>query len=121
MILGLGLFVAGLAGKSDDLKRASLAIFLGLALLTIPAYMSGNAARDAICAGDPKRPCADAAVSKAAIETHEGAAVFAFAVMQLAGAFAWLAALLQWRECSPFPNSFSTSRKALPRSSAKKI
>ena len=41
-IIGLGLFLVSLFGKSDDLKRASLVIFLGIALLTIPTYLSGN-------------------------------------------------------------------------------
>jgi uncharacterized membrane protein len=102
MIIGLGLFLAALASKSSDLKRASLVIFLGLAVLAIPTYMSGNAAQDAICMADVKGPCADVAVSKAAIEAHEGAAVVAFAVMQLGGAFAWLG-LWQYRRTSRFP------------------
>jgi uncharacterized membrane protein len=102
MIIGLGLFAVGLLSKSNDLKRASLVIFLGLALLTIPTYMSGNAAQDAICMGDPKAPCSDAAVSKAAIQTHEGAALVAFAVMQLVGAFSWLG-LWQYRRASRMP------------------
>src|SRR6266487_2050556 len=47
-ILGLGLFIVSLAGKSDDLKRASFAIFFVIALLSLPTYMSGNAAEAAI-------------------------------------------------------------------------
>jgi len=35
-IIGIGLFLVGLAAKSDDLKRASLVVFLGIALLTLP-------------------------------------------------------------------------------------
>ena len=43
-IIALGLFLFSLIGKSDDLKRASLVIFAGIALLSIPTYMSGNGA-----------------------------------------------------------------------------
>ena len=47
-IIGLGLFLCSIVGKSEDLKRAGLIIFLGIALLTIPTYLSGNAAQLAI-------------------------------------------------------------------------
>ncbi len=47
-IIGAGLFVISLIAKSDDLKRASLVILLGIALIAIPTYMSGNGAADAI-------------------------------------------------------------------------
>ena len=33
MLVGLGVFVTAIAAKSDDLKRASLAIFFGIALI----------------------------------------------------------------------------------------
>ena len=94
VIIGLGLFLVGLAGKSDDLKRASLVVLLGIALLTIPTYMTGNAAQTAI----GRSP----GVSKNLIETHEGAALVAFAFMELMGAFAWLG-LWQFRRISRLP------------------
>jgi hypothetical protein len=101
-IIGIGLFLVGLAAKSNDLKRASLVVFLGIALLTLPTYMSGNAAQEMICKGQPKAPCADPGVSKALIEKHEGAALLAFLFMQFTGAFAWLG-LWQYRRISRFP------------------
>jgi hypothetical protein len=101
-IIAIGLFLLGLAGKSDDLKRASLVVFLGIALLTIPTYISGNAAQDVICKAQGKAPCADRAVSRAMIEAHEGAALLAFTFMQITGAFAWLG-LWQYRRISRFP------------------
>ena len=64
--------------KSDDLKLASLVILLGIALLAIPTYMSGNGAQDGI----HSLP----GVSKSMIETHEGAALVAMAFMELTGA-----------------------------------
>src|SRR5437899_12759976 len=90
-MIALGLFLLGLIGKSDDLKRASLAVFLGLALVTIATYMSGNAAQLAIA----KSP----GVSKSLIQTHEGAALVGLAFMEMTGAFAWLG-LWQFRRTS---------------------
>ena len=89
-IIALGLFLVALIGKSDHLTRVCLVLFLGLALLTLPTYMSGNGAQEAICPGMPDQPCPDPNLSRALILTHEGAALFGFAVMQLTGAFAWL-------------------------------
>ena len=43
-IIGGGLFLLSLITKSDDLKRASLVVLLGIALIAIPTYMSGNGA-----------------------------------------------------------------------------
>jgi uncharacterized membrane protein len=94
-IIGGGLFVLSLITKSDDLKRASLIILLGIALIAIPTYMSGNGAADAI----KSRP----GVSKSLIETHEGAAFVAIGFMLLTGAFAWLG-LWQFRRLARIPN-----------------
>jgi hypothetical protein len=46
--VGFGLFVAALLGKSEDLKRASLVVFFVVALMAIPAYLTGNAASFAL-------------------------------------------------------------------------
>ncbi len=89
--IALGLFFVSLAGKSDDLKRASLVIFLVIALLAIPLYMSGKAAEQAI-AGRP-------GVSETLMETHQDAALLAFVFMEITGLIAWLA-LWQFRRFS---------------------
>ena len=60
-------------------------VFLGIALLTLPTYMSGNAAQEMICKGQAKAPCTDPGVSKALIEKHEGAALLAFVFMEFTG------------------------------------
>jgi uncharacterized membrane protein len=93
-IIGGGLFVLSLITKSDDLKRASLIILLGIALIAIPTYMSGNGAGEAI------RPLLG--VSKSLIETHEGAALVAIGFMLLTGEFAWLG-LWQFRRLARIP------------------
>jgi hypothetical protein len=102
MLVGLGLFLISLAGKKDDLKQASLVVFLGIALLALPTYMSGNAAQEVICKSPDKITCTDHGVSKALIEKHEGAALLALLFMEITGAFAWLG-LWQYRRMSRFP------------------
>jgi uncharacterized membrane protein len=90
-VMGLILFVTSLIARNAELKRASLVAFVGIALITIPAYVSGNAAEEVLCAGGAKAPvCADPGVSKGLIQAHEDAALFAFAAIILTGAFAWL-------------------------------
>ena len=101
-LTGVGLFLAGLAGKSNELRRAALVVFLGIALISLPAYMSGNGAAETICVSQPGTPCQDSAVSKALIEAHESAALLGMALMQLTGAFAWLG-LWQFRRAGRFP------------------
>ncbi len=93
-IIGGGLFLFALVTKSDDLKRASLVVLLGISLIAIPTYMSGNGAQEAI----KTLP----GVSKSLIETHEGAALVAMGFMELTGAFAWLG-LWQFRRLARVP------------------
>ncbi|HEX5230579.1 MAG TPA: hypothetical protein VFW44_22865 [Bryobacteraceae bacterium] len=93
-IIGGGLFILALIAKSDHLKLASLVILLGIALLSIPTYMSGNGAQDAI----KSIP----GVSRTLMEAHEGAAFVAMIFMLLTGAFAWLA-LWQHRRLAHVP------------------
>ena len=94
MLVGLGVFVTAIAGKSDDLKRASLVIFFGIALLSIPTFATGTAAQLALAHTRE--------VSKTAIETHETAAFIALGFMELTGALAWLG-LWQYRRVSRVP------------------
>src|SRR5260370_14830789 len=82
MIIGLGLFLLALLGKSEELKRASLVVFLGIALLTLPTYMTGNAAQDML----KTTP----SVSKTLIETHRDAAMLGLLFMEILGAVSWL-------------------------------
>jgi hypothetical protein len=93
-IIGGGLFLLSLITNSNDLKRASLVVLLGVALISIPTYISGNGAQDAI----KSLP----GVSKSLIETHEGAALVAIGFMEVTGAFAWLG-LWQFRRLARVP------------------
>jgi uncharacterized membrane protein len=87
-IIGLGLFLFAVIGKSDDLKRAGLVVFAGIALLSIPTYMSGNGAEEVL----RKLP----GVSTNAIAAHNNAALVSLVFMELTGIFAWLG-LWQYR------------------------
>ncbi len=103
MIIALGLFLLSLATRSDHIRQASLALFVGIALLTIPTYVTGNAAAEKICKGQsPTAPCQDTNLSRAMIEAHEGAAFPAMLMMEFTGAFAWLG-LWQFRRAARMP------------------
>jgi uncharacterized membrane protein len=89
--MGLALFLAGLITKKEDVKKASLVIFSLIALFAIPAYTSGHAAF-AVIQNDPD-------LSQTAVESHQGAALIAFILIEITGAFAWLG-LWQFRRVS---------------------
>src|SRR5436305_5600276 len=89
--IALALFVIALLMKNAELKRAALVLFVGVGMLTIPTYVSGNSAAETICAGGTRAPtCTDTLVSKTLIQTHEGAALLAFSAILITAAFAWL-------------------------------
>ena len=117
MIIGLGLFLLALVSKSDDLKRASLVVFMGIALVTLPTFMTGSAAsimpagteaaKEAICVVLPKpvnAPCADANVSRPLIEAHRDMAMLGLLFMEFLGAVAWLG-LWEYRRHSRISNA----------------
>src|SRR4029453_2692877 len=101
-IIGLTLYVAGLYAKSDHVKQAALVVFVGIALITIPTYVTGNAAEEALClpAANAPTACADTGLSKPLIEMHEGAAYLSLLFMIITGGFAWLG-LWQYRRIFP--------------------
>ena len=77
-LITLALFVLSLAFDRDDLKQASLALFVMIALFSIPAYMSGNAAQNEI-KDNPD-------FSMELIQAHQGSALMAFIFIELTGA-----------------------------------
>ena len=81
--IAIALFFLGLFTKSDDLKQASLVLFVVVSLLTIPTYVTGNAAQERV-QDNPD-------VTRSLIETHEGAAFLGLVLMELTGAVAWVA------------------------------
>src|SRR5690242_1180784 len=96
-IVAFGLFLGALVGRSRHLKQASLIIFLGIALLSIATYVSGNGAAEAICDGTDTlahlegqdaipadKPCRlPLGASRALIQIHENAAFVALGFMEL--------------------------------------
>jgi len=93
-IIGIILFVAGLIARSDHIKQAALVVFVGIALLTIPTYVTGDAARHALEGKD--------AIADGIILEHESAALFALLVMVITGGFAWLG-MWQYRRVLHLP------------------
>src|SRR5438270_13499969 len=82
-IIGVGLLLVGLFGKSNELKRTSLVIFFLTAAMTIATYVSGS---------DAQQTLKDApGVSTAAISAHESAALVAFVFVQSTGFCSWIA------------------------------
>jgi uncharacterized membrane protein len=81
-VVALAFYIVSFFGKSDHVKQASLALMVGVAFITIPTYVTGNAAWNAIQSMD------DMKVSAA--ETHEGAAFLAMIAIQITGALAFL-------------------------------
>src|SRR5438067_2051676 len=77
-MITLGLFIVALGFNRDDLKQACLALFAMIALLSIPAYMSGSAAQNVI--KDNPNYAMDL------VQVHQGSALIAFLIMELTGA-----------------------------------
>jgi hypothetical protein len=101
--IGLALLVFGLITKSEHLKIASLVTLVGIALVTVPVFVTGGAAQEAICVGtDTPGPCPDEGTSRALIEMHEGIAFVALVLIEFVGGFAWLG-LWQWRRYRRIP------------------
>lgn len=87
-VIGVGLFLLSMVRGSQPLKQASFEVFFLIALATLPVYLTGGAAQQAI-QGRPD-------VSTVAIMAHQDAALLAFILMMITGFVAWLA-LWQWR------------------------
>jgi hypothetical protein len=94
--VALALFLAARARRHDDLTRTSLALFFLVAVVSIAAYLSGNAAEGML----QDRP----GISPHAIRAHEDAALLAFVFMEVTGFLAWLT-LWHWRRV-PRPARF---------------
>ncbi len=79
MVVGFALFLVSFLGKNQDLRRSSLMIFAGIALLTIPTFLSGFGARLEI------QTLPD--FSDPLVQRHEGSALLSLWFMLAAGAF----------------------------------
>src|SRR5216683_6001821 len=89
-IVGLGLFLVSFVVKNDDLRRGSYIVFVAIALISIPTFLSGFGAQLMI-----KGP----GVSDALLQRHQGAALLSLWFMEATGALA-LAGLWQSQRIS---------------------
>jgi hypothetical protein len=81
MAIAVPLLSFALVKKWEELKKASLALFVGLALVAIPTYLTGAPA-ESVVEGLP-------GVSEAIIEQHEEAALIALVALELLGRLPW--------------------------------
>ena len=82
-VVVLGLLIVAFIRRDEALKLVGLEVLFAIALLTLPAYMTGVAAFTKL-----REP---AGVSEAAIRVHQDVALSGFTWMECAGFFAWLA------------------------------
>ena len=88
-LIGLATLLLGFASRSDAIKRASLVILLGMAIMTIPVYLTGEPAEETVENA--------VGVSKPLMEEHEEAAEPAFIAMGILGVIALAALLISFR------------------------
>ena len=81
--VGLGLLLASLLKKSEDLQQASFVAFFLLGLLAIPAYLTGSAAKT-VLQNHPD-------VSQQVMAAHQDAALLSLIVMEMTALVAWIA------------------------------
>ncbi len=90
-VIAIGLYLLAFAKRNDDLKRAVLALFVFIAVMSILAFLSGYAARDALA----DRPD----ISQPLLQAHMDGALLSLILMEITGVVAWFG-LWQFR-----PNS----------------
>jgi len=81
MIVGFAVFFFGVVSGSDDQRRAGLAVLFIIALLSLPAYMTGYAAERAL------KTMPD--VSPEVVGVHQRSALLALMFMEATGVLAW--------------------------------
>jgi uncharacterized membrane protein len=82
-VVGLGLLLLALVRRNEHLKHAGLEVLFAIAVLTLPAYMSGVAAHQKL----RDQP----GISDDAMRVHHDAALAGFVVTEFAGFVAWVA------------------------------
>ena len=80
---GIGLLGLSLIRGSEDLRRASCVVFFGVALVAIPTYLSGDAARFIL------KTQSD--LAEDVVTAHRNAAMLALILMEIVGLIGWLA------------------------------
>lgn len=88
-IIGSLLLLAAMVRKSDELKKASLVIFVVTALVAIPVFLTGEPAEE-LTENLP-------GVSEAVVERHEDSALLSLVAVEFLGAVSLLGLILLWR------------------------
>ena len=99
MVVGVVLFIASLVKKIDQLKKFSLEVFVVMALVALPTYMSGNAAQQIL------RNRSE--IPKGLIEAHQNSAMVTLIFLTITATFAWFG-LWQFRRFSS-PGSWNST------------
>lgn len=89
-LLALLLLLVAFVRKSEELKKVTLGLFVLIALVTIPVYLTGDPAQEMI----ENIP----GISKAMIERHEDAGLFSLIAVEVEGIIALAALLLFTRK-----------------------
>ncbi|HUK32743.1 MAG TPA: hypothetical protein VLV86_02465, partial [Vicinamibacterales bacterium] len=82
-VIALGLLIAAFIRRDEGLKLVGLEVLFAIALLTLPAYMTGVAAFTKL----RNQP----GVSETAMRLHQDVALYGFSWMMLAGFIGWVA------------------------------
>jgi uncharacterized membrane protein len=90
-VIAVGLYLFAFAKRNDDLKRASLGLFVMIAVMSILAFVSGYAARDAL--KDRQE------ISQPLLDAHLDGALLSLLLMGVTGVLAWFG-LWQFRHQS---------------------
>lgn len=92
-IIGVALLLTSFVGKNQDLRRGSLIVFAGIALLSIPTFLSGVGAQ-IIVHGQP-------GVTDELIKRHEGSAMLSLWFVLATGSFALVGLWQSFRFARP--------------------
>jgi len=99
-VFGVGLLGYALWRKSEEVKRVAMGVFVIVALMTIPVYLTGEASEDAAKALPE--------VTAAHIERHDQAAAIAFTSVLVIGIFAFVG-LVRFRGGRQLPSWFTST------------
>ncbi|HLK84507.1 MAG TPA: DUF2231 domain-containing protein [Xanthobacteraceae bacterium] len=97
-VMALTFYVIALVANNDGLKRASLAVFVVLAIVGVPTYVTGAAAMWALTV--PPMP----GISKAVINAHRDMALWTLFGLGFTGVAAWIE-IWRYRYISRFSNT----------------
>jgi uncharacterized membrane protein len=95
VLFGLLVLLVGLMTKSDDIKKASLLLFVLAALVAVPTFFSGKSAEEVV----EDLP----GVTEELIEEHEEAGLQSLIAIEILGLLA-LAGLIMTRGAKPTPS-----------------